>query len=134
MLSRKFRIQNVSFAMPRDQPATTYYILTDKRSPSCGAELCSHDFVFFVCFCSESLCTPTEGNAGSWVDRPLRPAMLKQVLAHIILISTKRLLDLAPKRSINEDCGNQSDFRGAHEPRKTSSERSRMDSCQCIEI
>ena len=47
--------------------------------------------------------------------------MLKQVLAHIILISTKRLLDLAPKRRINEDGGNQSDFRGAHEPRKTSS-------------
>jgi hypothetical protein len=124
MLSRKFKIQNVSFAMPRDQPATTYYILTDKRSPSRGAELCSHDF---VCFCSESLCTSTEGNAGSWVDRPLRPAMLKEVLAHIILISTKRLLDLAPKRRVNEDCGNQSDFRGAHEPRKTSSERSRMD-------
>ena|SRR2546422_8262169 len=69
MLSRKFKIQNVSFAMPRDQPATTYYILTDKRSPSRGAELWSHDFVFFVCFCSESLCTSTEGNAGSWVDR-----------------------------------------------------------------
>jgi len=97
MLSRKFKIQDVSFAMQRDQLATTYYILTDKRSPSRSAELWSHDFVFFVCFCSESLCTSTEGNAGSWVDRPLRPAMLKQVLAHIILISTKRLLDLARK-------------------------------------
>jgi len=127
MLSRKFKIQNASFAMPRDQPATTYYILTEKLL-HLAALNCGHTTSFSSFASAQNLFAPQqkETQGAGWIG-PLRPAMLKQVLAHIILISTKRLLDLAPKCRINEDGGNQSDFRGAHEPRKTSSERSRMD-------
>src|SRR5207247_221717 len=108
MLSRKFKIQNVSFAMQRDQLATTYYILTDKRSPSRSASFCCRGWDAGYqeapppSFCCHGIArAPEESSCARHHQGSARPFGAERRVLSVAALSAIELRWAAPSRRSN---------------------------------